>query len=321
MMPPVELLSRKVLSGICCAPGAIAFTQWIRRRSFCIVMYHGVTSDTMPVASWCQLHPSEFANQIDYLDREYKVLPLSEIVQRLWDGKTIPDRAVAITFDDGFRNVYSTAFPILRRYHAPATVFLVTSVIGTRQPAWPDLLHHDIASTRCECLELDGRAFSLRTKSQRTRVSSILRQMLKALPDDERQHRFQELRSKLGPLNVDTNSPHATLNWEEIEELSRTGLFDFGAHTHSHPILSRCPVEKQYEEIKLARDILRDRLGRCDLFAYPNGQTEDFTTETKRILKELGFRCGLSTQPGLNQTGTDPFALRRVGVGHDTIGI
>ena len=71
-------------------------------------------------------------------------------------------------------------------------------------------------------------------------------------------------------------------------------------------------------ELRTSRDQIRQRLGRCDLFAYPNGARADFTDETQALLKRLGYRCGLATEPGLNHRGADLFALQRVCVGADT---
>lgn len=70
--------------------------------------------------------------------------------------------------------------------------------------------------------------------------------------------------------------------------------------------------------METSRDVLRERLGTADLFAYPNGGPGDFSGATKRLLVELGYRCGLATIPGLNRVGADLFELRRVGVGGDT---
>jgi hypothetical protein len=74
----------------------------------------------------------------------------------------------------------------------------------------------------------------------------------------------------------------------------------------------------QYEELRASRDILRERLGSADLFAYPNGRRADFTTFTKKLLLELEYRCGVTTQPGLNRPGADLYELHRVCVGADT---
>jgi peptidoglycan/xylan/chitin deacetylase (PgdA/CDA1 family) len=103
-----------------------------------------------------------------------------------------------------------------------------------------------------------------------------------------------------------------------VDALRATGLVEFGSHTHTHPILSRCSLARQEHELRASRDVLRERLGRADLFAYPNGSRADFTSATQDLLRRLGYRCGVTTIPGLNRRGRDLYELRRVHVGADT---
>src|SRR5262249_22556126 len=131
-------LLRKTLALPSRWPGYLPAVRCLRARSAAIVMYHGVTAEPLPAFHWCQLPAPGSAEQIEFLAREYRILPVREVVRRLAYGQPLPDRAVALTFDDGFRNVLTTAFPVLERYQAPATVFLVTGLVGTNQPAWPD---------------------------------------------------------------------------------------------------------------------------------------------------------------------------------------
>ena len=100
--------------------------------------------------------------------------------------------------------------------------------------------------------------------------------------------------------------------------MAATGLIRFGSHTHTHPILSRCDAEAQRRELKLSRDILRERGLSWRLFAYPNGTAADFTAETKSLLQELEYNCGLATIPGLNNAPCDLFEVRRLNVEADT---
>jgi peptidoglycan/xylan/chitin deacetylase (PgdA/CDA1 family) len=127
-----------------------------------------------------------------------------------------------------------------------------------------------------------------------------------------------ELIGQLGTPPIKADSALATLDWHEIERLQRTGLIDFGSHTHTHPILARGTPEQQREELTKSRDVLRERLGKVDLFAYPNGTRGDFTTTTKRLLREAGYRCALATIPGLHPIGGDLYEMPRVNIGAET---
>jgi peptidoglycan/xylan/chitin deacetylase (PgdA/CDA1 family) len=316
----IAQVSNRILRTACRVPGALRLARRLRAGAVGIVMYHGVNAAAMRVPNWCQLDATEFQRQVAFLAREYRVLPLGEVVERLWGGQPLPERAVCLTFDDGFRNVLTTALPILMRHQVPATVFLVTGAVGTRQPAWPDLLSHDIAATPCGSIAFEDLRLPLVTPRQRFQAAAALGRRLKAMEDPERERRLVELRAALGPSTVEPDEPQATLDWDEIRQLARTGLIDFGSHTHTHPILSRCSPDRQRAELQVSRDILLDRLGTADLFAYPNGGRDDFNGQTQAILRELGYRCAVSTISGLNRPGEDLFALKRVPVGFDTVG-
>jgi peptidoglycan/xylan/chitin deacetylase (PgdA/CDA1 family) len=312
-------LTRRALSlGLHC-PGSRPLARRLRSGAAAIVMYHGVTAEALPVANWCQLAAAEFACQIEFLTRHYTILPLREVVSRLKQRLPLPDRPAVLTFDDGFRNVFTTAFPVLQHHQVPATVFLVTGLVGTRQPAWPERLFHALVTTRLAALKWHGSLWDLATPGGKEDAYRGLTARLKLLATPDREERFEGLLADLGgcpPIAPD--SPLATLDWSEAAEMARSGLIDFGSHTHTHPVLSRCSVAVQREELRCSRDLLREHLGRADLFAYPNGSRADFTIDTRRLLADLGYCCGVSTIEGLNRRNADLYALKRVHVGADT---
>src|SRR5262249_16445081 len=121
----------------------------------------------------------------------------------------------------------------------------------------------------------------------------------------------------LGHPPISPDSPLSMLGWHDVDRLFQSGLVDFGSHTHSHPILSQCGAERVAVELSRSRDVLLERLSRADHFAYPNGTRKDFKVETKDRLRELGYRCGLTTIPGVNSRGCDRYELRRVNVAAD----
>ena len=314
----ISKIARTTVSAFLSVGGGVASPT--PAGSFGILMYHGITSDILPVPNWCQLSSQEFESQIEYLSAQYTVLTLSEVVDRVWSRKSLPKSTVCITFDDGFRNVYTSAFPILQRCQVPSTIFVVTGLVGTRQPAWPDLLSRAISRARCDSVQAAGRTLSLASPRLRFKAAAVLGDHLKRLDNDQREREFEGIMTSLGSTAVDLEEPQASMDWAEIDVLSRSGLFEFGSHTQSHPILSRCPRDRQVEELGESRKLLIERLGKCDHFAYPNGREGDYTAETKAILAGLGYRCGVTTRSGLNGFDPDPFELRRINVGNDTTG-
>jgi peptidoglycan/xylan/chitin deacetylase (PgdA/CDA1 family) len=297
-------------------PGCATLLRRARSSSLAIPMYHGVLHEPLPVFNWCQLELARFEEQIEFLTSEYQILPLREVVDRLWRKLPLPERAVAITFDDGFRSVYTTAFPVLERYQVPFTVFLITSLVGSNQPAWPERLFSGILTTKTESVTFAQADWPLLTSQQRAVAYPVICSQLKRMGVREKDEALQRLLDSLG-RDEDPGSVFALMSWDEIHRLSRSGLADFGSHTHTHEILSQCDDARQKAELQQSRGVLLQHLENADLFAYPNGTAADFTELTKLLLRELGYRCGLSTIDGLNGAASDLYELRRVNVGAD----
>jgi peptidoglycan/xylan/chitin deacetylase (PgdA/CDA1 family) len=296
------------------APAAGALRR-LRKRSVTILMYHGVTEKQLVCPDWCQVGLQNFQQQMEFLNQEYWVLSLGEVVQRLADGKPLPERTACLTFDDGFRNVYTSAWPVLSRHQLPSTVFLVTSLPETGLPPWPGLILHALSTTALTSIRFEGRDWQL-SNGQRGDASDWIVDRLKVLPQQERDRSVGKLITELGGgKEIDfSGCPRATMNWDEIYKLARAsgGLMRFESHSHTHASLSNCCIAEQQQELKTSRDILRERLPVEDLFCYPFG---DFAPSTVKILRELGYRCGLTTGYGLIRRTSDPYTLRRVGIG------
>jgi len=301
-------------------PGFASAARLLTSRRFVILSYHGVVERPLRPSNVCHLPASIFEEQIRYVAQHYTPMHLDELLDRLDRGDEVPPRTACVTFDDGFRTVSTTAFPILSRYRVPATVFLVTSTLDTRQPAWPDRLFHGFSLTTRSAISFDGVQYDLDDERARASACRAVCGALKAMPQHACDASVEALAQQLGVGPVPPESPFATLDWDEVRGLAETGLIRFGSHTHSHPILSRCTPAVQRRELEMSRDILRARGLSAQLFAYPNGEPDDFTAETRRLLGELGYRCGLTTIHGLNGRDEDTFGLRRVHVDAGTVG-
>jgi peptidoglycan/xylan/chitin deacetylase (PgdA/CDA1 family) len=242
---------------------------------------------------------------MEYLRRKYTILPLEEAVERLHD-RTLPPYTMAITFDDGYRNNYTYAFPVLRAHSVPATIYLTTDFIEKQKPLWVDRLEYTVGMADA------GKDVP---REEKIKADTTLRQKLKTCLPAKREERLSELEKSAGlsllAFDKDT-SVYAPLSWEECR-MMRTWRITFGAHTQSHSILSTLPIFEGREEIRESRKIISDMLGSTStIFAYPNGQPGDFSKETKTVLRELGFHGALTTVPGSNSLHTDPFEWRRI---------
>lgn len=308
---------------IMAAAGAHVLFRRLNRSRALIVMYHGVVPNGRPYYYWGQLAESKFRWQLEYLKRHYTVLPLPEVVAGLAGDRPLPPNAAAITFDDGYANNAAIAWPHLRDLGLPATIFLVTGMIGTRRLLWPDEVFVRIWRAMPRLLDLRHQRlglFNLETARHRARSYETLIGALKKLPADRKDRLLDELK-RLLPSNraiPDFSSDFLPMSWEEVERLAESGLVQFGAHSISHEILTRIPRDEAHRQIAESCRELRRRLPGMPLtFAYPNGGPDDFDSFLQDVLRDEGALCGLTTVEGLNERGADPFALQRVSVGAD----
>lgn len=281
-----------------------------RESEYQILIYHRVNDDQDPFFPAVPIRTFEV--HMGVLSRHFNVLPLGELVERS-RRKDIPPRAVAITFDDGYRDNYEHAFPIFRQAGFPVTIFLATGSLGDGEPLWHDRVFHGFRRARATSLLLAGTEYGLATVAERRVALNRAALELKTCHPDKRNDMIQQLIAKLDP---EMHYPETLkkLDWRHIREMSRHKV-TFGAHTVTHPILTRMPLAEAVDEIKRSKDTIERQIeNSVDLFAYPNGGRDDFNEPLKAAVKQLGFVCAVTTLWGANGPDRDPFELRRVGV-------
>jgi peptidoglycan/xylan/chitin deacetylase (PgdA/CDA1 family) len=285
-----------------------------------ILMYHGVIRSPLKVYDWCFVDEASFHSQMKYLKRHFEVISLSESVERLRNGKIQQPTAV-ITFDDGFHNNYDIAFPILRQAKLPATIFLVTGLVNTNNTIWFCYLNRSLAESQKTYLDWDGNRFNLSSPATKAMTSSTIQKKLKKFPHPKLQIELRKIVLELGDDRdrpIEIGSAFRMLSHEAISEMATSGLIEFGAHTHSHAILSLLSAKERYDEIERSVTAINKLTGHpCVLFAYPNGRNEDYNAETIEILKACGVRASVTAIEGTNNGMTPLMELRRYGVGGD----
>jgi peptidoglycan/xylan/chitin deacetylase (PgdA/CDA1 family) len=254
------------------------------------------------------LTAKQFKQQIRLLTSYFHVLSLSEAIQHL-NQKTLPAKALVITFDDGYQDNAIVAAPILTHYQCPATFFIATQ--GVEQGVlWNDKLEQAIAKTTQErlILEILDQPLSLLTENDKVQAFQLLANKLKYYPDTQRKTLIEQITQQLDV----THFKRTMLTKAQLQSLHQQG-FEIGAHTHSHTILTteqfnHCELElttnKHYLEAVLQTPI--------KYFAYPNGSyPQDFTHEHGKLCKKLGFEAAFSTVDGGATSDTNRFAIPR----------
>jgi peptidoglycan/xylan/chitin deacetylase (PgdA/CDA1 family) len=225
----------------------------------------------------------------------------------------VPARAVAITFDDGYADNYEYAFPILKKYNAPATIFVATGIVGTGNVLWHDRMFDAFRyATRKRAMlsNIDLPEVSLETPEAQRKSIWQIRLKARKMHGDALQVFMDELERALKPTCT-AREKQRMLTWDQIQTMNRGGI-DFGSHSVTHPILSELPYPVLMKELNESKRELCDRL-QTDVvsFAYPNGQPADYSREVQTALKENGYRYAVTTSEGFNQAFPEPFALKR----------
>ncbi len=315
---------KELATRLLCALGAPALFRFRNRRRLLILMYHGVipAAGDRPTSPpyWHQLPVADFRRQMEWVARKYRVLPLDEALAGLLGG-TLPPRACAITFDDGFLNDRTTALPVLESLRLPATVFLATGVIGTDRVLWPDRLQLAFARTAAGAADLSALGLGrlpLATPDERGAAAAACANRLKDLPRAEKDARLAELLAALGEDRVADPGDFRMLTWDDVRAMEASGLVRFAAHTVTHEILSRLPDDEVASQVRDSHEEVTRRLGNAPrVFAYPNGRARDFDERSRAAVRACGIPFSLSTVEGLASRDSDPLALSRMCIGSD----
>lgn len=306
--------------------GVTPLWRWWNRRRAVILIYHGVKeADGGPPTEGggapvgvLQLPVRDFERHLDELTRRYRVLPLERLARGLAGEEPLPSWPAAITFDDGYRNVFTVALPRLERRGLTATVFLATGLIGAGRIHWPDRLERALAAVRGDALVVQWRgareSFPMDSPARRAETLSVLTDWMKAMDDAARANLLGVIeRQELGgqPLPPDAGDA-AVADWNEVRDALRRGL-DFGSHTVNHSILTRCDLTRVTDELVESRRTLEKQLGRpIPTFSYPNGNND---APVRARVRAAGYRYAVTVESGLNAVGADPYQLRRVDLG------
>lgn len=293
----------------------------LKRRGITILAYHGVLDKPLPFDDWCFISEETFEQQVRYLSENFNIVHLSEAVAML-DRDDVDKPTAVITFDDGYQNNYSFAFPILKKYNAPATIYLVSDQMDGEDTIWFCRLNQALANTQTTQLSWNGMHFNLSSPAGKAAASARIQGSLKGMVNARLQEEVAKLIATLGDdpqAPIESNSPYRLLSQAEIDEMRDSDLIEFGAHTCSHAILSRLSAEEQKQEIEGCKTAIEQMIGRsCDHFAYPNGSTQDHDPVTAQLISDAGFASCVNMRPGANFKDTERMHLYRYGIGSDT---
>ncbi|PWB35155.1 polysaccharide deacetylase [Pseudomonas sp. SDI] len=285
-----------------------------------ILMLHRVLADDhsaeLPHRNELCVGPQAFEKLLRWLQRHFHCLPLMELLQGNGQAQDSDKPRVALTFDDGWRDNALNAFPLLQKYQVPASIFLSTDYIGSRQRFWWESLGETLWGSHGE--------------PARRQIIETLRLAGRPLPAayfmNERPHarsyalgRYLQSLKSLSPqaLHMLTDACPAdslpqALDWQQVRWLEASGLIRFGPHGASHALLPGLDERRLEEELSRSHYALQEGCRNpLPVYCYPNG---DHDLRVRQRLTAHHYPFALSTRAGICQGSDDPLALPRIGV-------
>lgn len=259
--------------------------------------------------------PEAFDEQMRYLSTHYQFVTAANIITALEtrNSKDLPARAAMVTFDDAYFDFEEHAWPTLKRYGIPATLFVPTAYPDQPERTfWWDDLYNAIQNTlRVDNLNTSLGLFSL-SNASRTQTYKRLKNYIKTLKHTEAKSMVKQLCDELG-VHPTTN---CILGWDSLRRLASEGV-TLGAHTRTHPLMNRITLEQARDEaIGSSHDLEHEIGSTLPIFAYPSGESND---EVAIMLKREGFKLAFTTSRGINNIyRADPLRMRRINVGGKT---
>ncbi len=316
----MKLMVKWIISVVIVCSGLLWLFEFLRKRmkkgKVIVLFYHRVLDDKQikdyyrPAVA---VSVPTFKKQMELLQKKHKVISLDDAVNLLQERKPLGNDYMVITFDDGYADNYENAFPILKEYNLPATIFLTTDYIDSNRLLWADTVGMLLEKKwdvflQTELFQTLKNAGSFDSKA--AMINEII-STLKKMDEDTRNVIIARLKEDIG-CSVELNA--LMLGWRQIKEMKNNGI-SFGAHTKSHRFLTTLMLSEKEAEIKESKNIVEQNLNeQISYFAYPDGR---FDEECKDIARKSGFQGACSTIIGDNVPGCDLFALKRRDIGED----
>jgi peptidoglycan/xylan/chitin deacetylase (PgdA/CDA1 family) len=306
----------------------------VRQKSLLVLTYHRIARPGLPANRFydpvVSATPEEFEAQVAFLASRYQIISLQDL-DSLDGGRGGRARKphVLITFDDGYRDNYEVALPVLSRYDAPATFFVPTRNIENPSVPWWDEVAYLLKHTSVPCLSIDRYpgdpapfVVNLGEKptehSRGMAITSTIASFLAGDIDEESSFLARLEQQAQVTVNHQLLGRELFMGWDELGCLVRAGM-SIGSHGHSHRALARLVTSVQRQEIADSKQVLEAKLSRAvTAIAYPYGWEGTFSAETLELAGQAGYRWGFSSLEGINRCADlegAPLCLRRLTLG------
>lgn len=294
------------------------------KNTLTILLYHGVTdsaSNGIENFSGKHIEANEFRRQMTWVKNRCTLLSMDDVVELTLTKKTFPHQSVAVTFDDGFRNNFTVAAPILDELRVPATFYLCAGMLDTQRMFFTDVIEDcvNLSKSKKIAIALDGNSqvFPLADNGDKIKAVNTIKGYCKRVGPDERTRTLNDVEQITRVIpSVEHAVNYEKLYWNDVQDMDRNDLFTIGGHSLYHDILSTLPHEKIEVDIRTTLGLLAFNLNHViEHFSYPEGQEEHYNAAVIDSLQHNGIICCPSAIHGTNTFGQDLFHLRRIMVG------
>lgn len=315
-------MRRYILVGIAALfyySGLVYLARWWTRRSpqqLIILNYHRASEGNL-------------RRHFSYLKKHYRIVHLDTALDELYTPTKENARqqrehltALAITFDDGYRDNYTCAYPLASELHVPFTIYVVPGYIESGLCFWWEEGKRLVSRTQMGTVTIEERLYDLKKPDERTLLATAIdRRVRHAQSVAERETFLTSTRMTLSvPSTVlKEEASSLPLTWEQVKEMDVSGWVSFGAHTMHHPILAYLTdYDEMQQEIEACRTLLEQQLGHSVYsFAYPVGQMQHIGSDVRNAVCKAGYTWAVTTSYGFNNPQSDPYMLRRIEVDVD----
>lgn len=285
-------MANRLLLKLVEASGLFWLGRYRNRHQPIVLMYHRVVSEPLLPG----INPSVFEQQLKYLKAHFTVMPMAQLADDIRNNQVKP-YSLAITFDDGHGDFYTHAWPLLRKYNLPASLYVTTGFVDQKYWLWPDLLRYLLIKTPKTSLNIPTLGNITLSQDSVLKTWNTLGDYCLTLNTEDRWQFLQQLAKQLDiEPGESAKPPFHAVTWDQLREMQTQGL-EVGSHTLSHPILSALSPEQLEQELHGSYEQITQELGTSPLgICYPNGMAKDTSSIVERVGSTY-YRYGLVAYP------------------------
>lgn len=291
--------------------GGFAPFHNLNQRKVLILMYHRFSEEPHPY----KISEEEFESHLIYLAKHNNVLTLDEFVEAKLKGEELPPNSAVITIDDGYSDAYDIAFPLLKKYKMPATLYAITDFVDGKIWLWTDLMRYLLLTSEAGFFSYEhpnGELVEseLEDDLQKLEFAGSVNSILKKLPDNEKDFRIREIAESLEvKIPEKPTRSFAPITWEQAREMDKSWV-SIESHTVTHPILPNVDKTQLEFELTHSKERLEKILERkVEHFCYPNGSLDE---TVRQATEDAGYKSATTTEYGFNNGRSDMFLLKRI---------